>query len=452
MTGPDRPDDATGQIAVAPLPPELARALGTDRRRLAGWGTGLLLAGLGSLVGWAALAPIHSAAIAPGVVKVAGERKTIQHLEGGIVREILVREDQRVDTGDVLMLLDDLGARTRHSLLQGEHDAVSAELARLEAERDGRAGSPLFAPELLARRDDARIARLLDGEVQLLASRNAALRGQLDVLAQRQQQARERIAGREAEIAATRTKLGFITEELEGAKSLLEVGIYLKTRYWALKRAEADLEAEIGRLRADIAEARAQIGEAELRRLDLRNQQRRDASDRIQDLRARLRDLGERLAAADDALTRTRITAPQPGTVIGLQVHTRGGVIRPGAPIMDLVPRDERLLVEARIRPEDIDRVRRGMPAEVRFTAFNQRTTPVFPGEVMRVSADRFTDPTHGLAWYVAQVAIDAGQGAKLALQPGMPAEVYIVTGERTVLSYLVRPIREQIRRSMLEP
>jgi len=451
MNEPTRPQDPGVPVPPPTLSPELARALGDGRRRLPAWGTGLIVAGFGALAGWAALAPIQSAAVAPGVVKVAGERKTIQHLEGGIVREILVREDQRVDTGDVLVLLDDLTARTRHGLLQGEHDAVTAELARLEAERDGRA-SAAFPPELVARRDDPRIARLLEGEAQLLASRQAALQGQLDVLAQRQQQAREKIAGRETEIAATRTKLAFITEELEGAKSLLEVGIYLKTRYWALKRAEADLEAEIGRLGADIAEARAQIGEAELRRIDLRNQQRRDAADRIQDLRARLRDLGERLAAADDALARTRITAPQPGTVIGLQVHTRGGVIRPGAPILDLVPRDERLLVEARIRPEDIDRVRRGMPAEVRFTAFNQRTTPVFPGEVVRVSADRFTDPARGLAWYAAQVAIDAGRGAKLALQPGMPAEVYIVTGERTVLSYLVRPIREQIRRSMLEP
>jgi HlyD family type I secretion membrane fusion protein len=138
--------------------------------------------------------------------------------------------------------------------------------------------------------------------------------------------------------------------------------------------------------------------------------------------------------------------------VIGLRVHTRGGVIQPGAAILDIVPRDERLVVEARIRPEDIDRVHRGMAAEVRFTAFNQRTTPVFPAEVLRVSADRFTDSAQGQAFYVAQIGLDAQAGARLALQPGMPAEVYIVTGERTVLSYLVRPIREQIRRAMLEP
>jgi HlyD family type I secretion membrane fusion protein len=419
--------------------------------RLSRWGVGVVVVGFGALVAWAALAPVKSATLASGVVKVAGERKTVQHLEGGIVREILVKEDQKVDAGDPLVVLDDIAARTRQNLLQGERDALLAELARLEAERDGR-GAAAFPADLLARRDDPRIARLIDGETQLLASRKAALDGQIDVLAQRKKQSREKIAGREAESNATRTKLAYIGEELRGAESLLEVGIYLKTRYYALKRAEADLQAELGRLSADIAETQAQIGEADLRMIDLRNQQRREASDRLQDLRARLREISERLAAADDALARTRVTAPQPGTVIGLRVHTRGGVIQPGAAILEIVPRDERLVVEARIRPEDIDRVRRGMPAEVRFTAFNQRTTPVFPAEVLRVSADRFNDPSQGSSFYVAQVGLDAQAAARLTLQPGMPAEVYIVTGERTVLSYLVRPIREQIRRAMLEP
>jgi len=433
------------------LPADIDAAIAGREVRLSRWGMGVVIVGVGALAAWAALAPMKSATVATGVVKVAGERKTVQHLEGGIVREILVREDQRVDAGDPLVVLDDIAARTRQSLLQGERDALQAELARLDAERDGRA-SAAFPAELLARRDDPRIARLLDGEAQLLTSRQTALRGQLDVLAQRQQQAREKIAGREAEANATRTKLGYITEELRGAESLLEVGIYLKTRYYALKRAEADLHSDLGRLSADIAETRAAIGETELRMIDLRNQQRREAGDRIQDLRARLREVTERLAAADDALIRTRVIAPQPGTVIGLRVHTRGGVIQPGAAILDIVPRDERLVVEARIRPEDIDRVHRGMAAEVRFTAFNQRTTPVFPAEVLRVSADRFTDSAQGQAFYVAQIGLDAQAGARLALQPGMPAEVYIVTGERTVLSYLVRPIREQIRRAMLEP
>ena len=253
------------------------------------------------------------------------------------------------------------------------------------------------------------------------------------------------------ELATVRTKLGFITEEIRGAESLLETGMYLKTRYYALKRAEADLEGDIGRLGADISETRALIGESDLRILDLRNQQRKDANDRLQDLRSRLRDVAERGEAAADALSRIEIVAPLAGRVIDLQVHTRGGVIRPGASILDIVPTDDRLVVQARIAPEDIDRVHQGLPAEVRFTAFNTRTTPVYAGVVTRVSADRLTDLARGIAYYVAQIEINPGQLPTLALQPGMPAEVYIVTGQRTALAYVVKPIREQIRRGMLE-
>lgn len=421
-----------------------------SRRRVARWGAALVLFGVVGLGGWAAFSPISSAALAPGVVKVAGERKSVQHLEGGIVREIRVREDQRVSAGEVLLQLDDVAARSRHDALAAEHDALAAEFARWQAEREGRERI-VFDDALESRRADPVVARLLDGESRLHASRRAALAGQLEVLGQRQQQAREKIGGRRTELAATRVKLGYIAEEIAGAQSLLDSGMYLKTRYFALRRAEADLQADIGRAEADIAEASALISETALRMSDLRNQQRREADDRIQDLRARLRESAERLEAAAAVLARTRVVAPLPGTVIGLQAHTTGGVIRPGATILEIVPTDAPLVVEARIQPEDIDRVRQGMAAEVRFTAFNRRTIPVFPGSLTRVSADRLTDPARGQAYYLAQVQVDTGGRPDLVLQAGMPAEVYIVTGERTVLDYLVRPIREQMRRGMLE-
>jgi HlyD family type I secretion membrane fusion protein len=227
--------------------------------------------------------------------------------------------------------------------------------------------------------------------------------------------------------------------------------MYTKTRYFALKRAEADLHGDTGRLRADIAETMALNGETELRIMDMRNQFQKDASDKLQGVRASLVEVTERLNAAADSLLRTGLVAPQAGTVIGLQVHTVGGVVRPGATLLDIVPKDDRMIVEAHVRPEEIDLVHKGLPAEVRFTAFNSRTTPVFAGRVSRVSADRFTDPSRGQAYYVAQVEIDPKQVANLTLQPGMPAEVYIVTGERTALDYLTRPIREQVQRGMLE-
>jgi membrane fusion protein, epimerase transport system len=430
---------------------EFSSAMEKSRRRLVTAGGLVLVLGFGGLGAWSALAPLKSAALAPGVVKVASERKTVQHLEGGIVKEILVKEGQEVRAGQVLVRLDDLNARARHSTLQAAHDSLSAEFARLEAERDGLA-TLVFPPGLAQRKADPRVARLLDGETQLFASHRAAMRGQVDVLRQRKQQNEEKITGRKTQAESTQTKLDYVAEEIKGAETLLEIGMYTKTRYYALKRAEADLQGDTGRLRAEIAETRALNGETDLRIMDLRNQMRKDASDRLQDVRAKLDDLNERLDSAADTLARSEIVARQSGTIIGLQIHTLGGVVKPGAAILDIVPKDDKMIVEAHVRPEEIDKVHKGLPAEVRFTAFNARATPVFPGRVSRVSADRFTDPHSGAAFYVTQIEMDPTQVAALTLQPGMPAEVYILTGERTALDYILKPIKDQMHRGMLEP
>jgi multidrug efflux pump subunit AcrA (membrane-fusion protein) len=240
--------------AAARLDHDLARS----SRRLMLTGSLSLLFGAGALGSWAALAPLTTAALANGYVKVAGERKTIQHLEGGIVRDILVREGQTVSKGQVLLRLVDVTARARQALLMMEHDALLAEFARLEAERDNRP-SPVFSETLIARRQNDAVSRLLAGELNLFNSRRAAFVGQVDVLEQRKRQAREKIDGRLSEIAATRTQLDFILEELRGAESLLEQGMYLRTRYYALKRTEANLEGTIARLTADVAEAQAHL-------------------------------------------------------------------------------------------------------------------------------------------------------------------------------------------------
>ena len=429
---------------------DFSQTLNASRRWLITVGGMVLLLGFGGLGAWAALAPLKSAALASGVVKVASERKTLQHLEGGIVKEILVKEGQEVEAGQVLIRLDDINARARYAMLQSGHDALSAEMTRLEAERDNL--STLIFPEaLLARIDDPRVARLLEGETQAFSSRRAATQGQINVLQQRKRQNEEKITGRETQMAATQTKLDYVSKEISGAEKLMEIGMYTKPKYFALKRAEADLSGDSGRLSAEIAETRALNGETDMRIIDMRNQIRREASDRLQDVRAKLDTTKEQLDAAADALARTELVARQPGTVLGLQVHTLGGVIKPGAPILDIVPSNDRMVVEARVRPEEIDQVHKGLPAEVRFTAFNSRNTPVFPGKVTSVSADRFTDPARGLAYYVAQVEVDPKQVSNLTLQPGMPAEVHIVTGERTALDYIMKPIRDQIQRGMLE-
>ncbi len=429
---------------------DFAQEIDKSRQRMVFMGAIVLTVGFGSLGAWAAFAPMKSAALAQGVVKVASERKTVQHLEGGIVQDILVKEDQEVAAGEILVRLDDINARTRYDMLQGGYDALAAEFARLEAERDERP-SLLFPEDLLKRIDDPKVANLLEGEQRLFLSRREGVQGQINVLRQRKQQNGEKIGGRQTQMAATRTKLDYIKEEIKGAESLMEVGMYTKTRYFALRRAEADLNSDIGRLQADIAETRALNGETDLRIMDLRNQLQTEINNKLQEIRLKLDDIRERRDAAKYALARSEIVAPQAGRVIGLQVHTIGGVIKPGGAILDIVPKDDKMIVEARIRPEDIDLVHKELPAEVRFTAFNSRTTPVFPGKVVRVSADRFTDPNRGIPFYLAQIEIDPKHVSNLTLQPGMPAEVYIVTGERTALDYLTRPIRDQIHRGMLE-
>jgi HlyD family type I secretion membrane fusion protein len=428
----------------------LERGLARSSRRLMLTGSLSLVVGVGALGAWATLAPLTTAALANGYVKVAGERKTIQHLEGGIVREILVREGQTVSKGQVLLRLVDVTAKARLALLMVERDALLAEMGRLEAERDGRP-TPIFSDVLMARRQDDGVARLIAGELNLFNSRRASFVGQIEVLEQRKRQAREKIEGRLSEIASTRTQLEFILEELRGAESLLEQGMYLRTRYYALKRTEANLEGMIARLSADVAEAQAQVGETDLRILDLRNQLSREVNDRLQDIRAKLRDLAERVDAAADVLARTEIVAPDAGTVIGLQAHTAGGVVAAGAPILQIVPNDDRLVVEAQVQLQDINRIWPGMPAEVRFSAFNSRATPVFAARVSRVSPDRFVDPARQRAYFVAQVEIDRSLAGAIELQPGMPAEVYFVEGKRTPLDYLVKPVREQLRRAMTE-
>lgn len=429
---------------------DLFPSVDQSRKRFIWAGILVIALGFGVLGIWAAVAPLKSAALASGVVKVAGERKSIQHLEGGIVKEINVFEDQQVVKDQVLVRLDDTVAKARHSLLQGQHDVLLAEIARLESERD-RLPEIAFPEELLDRIDDPRVENLVTGEQMLFESRREAMNGQIRVLSQRKQQYQEKIAGRQAQMQAIKIRREYVSEEIKGAEELMKIGMYLKPKYYALKSNEADLEGDMGKLRAEVAESRELIGETELRIMDIRNQAMKENIDRLQQLRANLNDSGERLSAAADSLARTQIRAPLDGTIIGLQVHTIGGVVKPGETIVDIVPKNDKLIVEAHVRTDDIDVVHKDLPAEVRFTALNWRTAPVMKGKVTRVSADRFTDQNSGQAYYVAQIEIDPRSAPKVRLYPGMPAEVFVVTGERTALEYLMKPIVDQMQRGMLE-
>ncbi len=407
----------------------------------------------GLVGGWSALAPLTSAAVASGVVKVDSNRKTVQHLEGGIIEEIKVKNDDRVAVGDVLVRLDAAQSHASWALLRGQQNALKALEARLIAERDG-APAIAFDADLMARRGTPEVAEILAGQESVFATRRKTLAGQVDILHQRQNQLNAEIASRRAQLAAAERQKALIGEEIAGVAALVQKGLERRARLLGLKRQQASLEGARGEQLGLIARARQQIGEAELQIINRRNGQINEVVAELSEVQVRLGELEERLVASRDVLARRDIVSPIAGVVVDLRYFTSGGVIRPGDPILDIVPQHDQLVIEAQIRPLDIDVVKPGLAARVRLTAFKQRTTPTLQGRVVYVSADRLTDPRTGIPYFTARVEIPASELARLdgvKLYPGMPAEVMVVTGARTALEYLVDPLRESLQRAFRE-
>ncbi len=417
-------------------------------------GAATVVLGLGGFLIWAATAPLSSAALAPGIVKVDGNRKTVQHLEGGIIAELLVREGQRVAFGQPLLRLDNLEARALHQTLDGQTVALQAQEARLLAERDGLADL-LFPAELEARRGEPRVAETLEGQARIFESRKAILDGQIGVVDQRIAQLRAQIAALEAQLVAGAEQLAFIREEIAGVNELVAKGLERRPRLLALRRTAAHIAGQQGDLQGRIAQAREGIAEAELQIINLRKARVEEASMELREVQTRRLELVERLPAAAAAVGRREVTAPQAGVVLNLRHHTVGGVVAPGQPILDLVPEHEPLIIEARVSPGDIDQVRAGLSAKVVLPAFKQRTTPQLEGGVVRVSADVLSDERTGRTYYTAQVAVEPRELERLpgiTLQPGMPAEVIIESEARTLLDYLIQPITDSFRHAFREP
>ncbi len=407
----------------------------------------------GILGGWAAQARLDSAAIAPGVVAVETKRKTVQHLEGGIVGEILVRDGDRVHAGQVLIRLDDTRPRATLELLRGRYMGAQALKARLIAERDHRE-EIVFPEPLLGQRDDPKGAEIIDGQINIFETRRQSLSGQTAILRQRMARYREEIHGLEGVITAEETQLRLIDEEITGVKKLLEKGLAQKPRLLALQRKQAEINGERSRNQASIARANQSIAETRLRITNLDTARIDEVVQELRDAQTLLFDLVEEIRTAEDVLRRTAILAPLDGVVVDLKVFTSGGVITSGEPLLDIVPSADRLVVEAQIDPDDIDVVRVGLPARVQFTAFNRRHLVPVKGVVTSVSADRLVDERSGLPYYLARIELaddlpEALEG--ISLYPGMQAEVMIVTGERTVLDILVQPIAQSFNRAFRE-
>ncbi len=418
--------------------------------------TGFLIIALfiGGFVAWAGVAPLQSAAIAPGSVNLDTYRKTVQHLEGGIVDEILVREGAQVAAGQVLIRLDDTTPRASLELLHGRWLVASALEARLTAERDGLDGVR-YPEDLTGRLDDPKTRQILEGQDNIFQARREALRSQVAILAQRAAEYSEEIAGIAGQIRSETEQLALVEEELADVQTLFDKGFARKPKLLQLQRRVAEIEGNRNLHQAQIARARQSIGETRMRAADLKTTRLNQVVEELRKAQAELYDLNERLRAAEDVLARTEIRAPLDGIVVDLRVHSAGGVIASGAPLLDIVPQEERLVVEAKIDPKDIDVVREGLEAQVRFTAFNQRHRAPAAGRLTSISADLLTDEASGQSYYLARVELvveDAGAAAELAaLHPGMQAEVMIVTGARTALDYLLEPLMLSLNRAFRE-
>ncbi|HET9025045.1 MAG TPA: HlyD family type I secretion periplasmic adaptor subunit [Burkholderiaceae bacterium] len=414
------------QMRVVALPLALALALGAA---------------------WSAAAPLAGAIVARAQVKVELNRKTVQHQEGGIVREILVREGQHVRAGDLLVVVHDPRRDADLGLLQDQLRAALVRRARAEAEA-------ALRPDFTASADPAAVEHLAR-EHGLFEARRRTLDEHIASLQDQVRDAQAQTAALETQIEATDTSSSLAAEELDTNEKLARQGFVHRTRILALQRNVADYRARGGEHRSEFASARQRIGELRTRIAQARNTYQSQAADELKEASAKVRELQERLRPSEDQVERQRVRSPVDGRVMAIRVSAVGEAIGPREPILDVVPTQEKLVVEARIRPEDIDYLRNDPPAEVRLTAFDARTTPLLPGKVVFVSPDRVTRPETGESWFVATVEVDAAalkDRPEIRLHAGMPAEVYVTTAERTLFEYLVKPLGIFASRAMREP
>lgn len=416
-------------------------------------GTILLGGTLGAFGLWAGLAPLSSAAIAPGVVAVSGSNKQIQHLEGGLVKALHVREGDRVAAGQVLLELDPTKAASQVEILRGQLDSTLALEARLLAERDG-SEQVEFPAYLLDRAANADVAAILNGQRTLFEARRNAQEGQITILQQRRAQALEQIGGLRSQAESQEEQLVLIKDELKGLKELLSKGYAPKTRILALEREASRLTGERGKLLGEIAQTQQVLGETDLQMIQVKKTFQEQVATELREAQIELYDLRERMRAAEDVLNRTTVVAPNSGLVVDMKVHTLGGVIPAGEPLMQIVPDQDELVVEAHLQVTDVDQVKIGMPADIKFSAFRQATTPVIHGEVTTVSADRLTDQRTGQPYYAVRITVPEEELRRLEglqIMPGMPADAFIKTGEQTLFTYLLQPFTQVVERSFRE-
>ena len=425
----------------------------TSVKSYVAFGFATLIFLIGGMGGWAATTDLAGAVLAPGTVVVAGNVKKIQHPTGGVVGQIFVKNGDHVKTGEILVRLDETMTRASLQVITRQMDELMGRISRLRAERDD-ADSVIFPDELLKRTADPAIAQMLTGEKTHFESRVGTRASQKSQLGERIAGLEEEIAGLVTQAAAKTREIDLIAKELTGLETLEAKQLVPTTKINALRREGARLDGEKANLQAAAGTSRGKIAEIEMQRIGIDQEAKSEVVKELREAEGKFSELGERRIAAEDQLRRIDLKSPVDGLVHQLTVFTVGGVINPADPLMLIVPEGDRLLIEARIAPQDIDQARSHEEATIRLTAFNQRTTPTVNGKVIHVAADLTHDQQNNVSYYIARIEIPDSEMKKidgLKLVPGMPADVQIVTTARTALSYLTRPIEDQFAKAFKE-
>ncbi|MBN9458094.1 MAG: HlyD family type I secretion periplasmic adaptor subunit [Bosea sp.] len=432
---------------------ELPERPRSETAKLVRWGAALVLVLFGIFGLWAATVPLASAVIAPGVVKVLSRHRAVQHLEGGIVKAILVQEGEQAERGQLLARLDTTQIEANLGVLETKLFADLATVARLEAEQAGAA--EIAFPDELQNNTTSREARsAMAAQLSEFAARATSLQGERKLIDQQIAQLEDAIRGFQSGSEGLARQLSYLQEEIKDSDFLLAKGLARKPRVLALKRTQADVEARIAANASSLAQSRGKIAELEDRRRQTSYAWLEDIAKQSHATRERISDTRYRIAAAQDMLRRSEIRAPEAGTIVGLNTRSLNAVLNPRETLLDIVPTQDRLVVEGEVKPSDRNEVRLGQPARVRVLAFNSRRTPMFIGAVTMVTADALVDPRSGKPFYKAEV--DLRQTPELgpyfaSLQPGMPVEIFVETGHRTFAEYLLEPLMLRVRRAFRE-
>jgi len=439
----------SGSALVEPVIPKLSSVV----RRPARVGVAIIMVFLAGSLGWASVAPLAAGAVAAGVISPDGSRRTVQHLEGGIIREIKAKDGDDVVAGQVLIVLQATQASAMNDMLTEQVQTLMAARARLLAEQAGKA-EIVFPAELLTTKS-AHVEAMLQGQTSLFEKRRAAFLAQVEILENRVSQYKEQIGALKSQVESASTQISLITDELKGKISLFKRGLTTKSEVLRLERAKAALYGEHGQHVGAIAEVMQRLDELATQKISLEADRAQEISTDLETLRTEFGEVSEKLNSSRDILERTTIVAPVGGKVVNSRFKTTGGVIRAGEAILDIVPTGERLLIDVRISPSDIDIVRPQLPAIIHLTAYSSRGLPRIDGYVRDVSADSIVDQVTGQSFFLARVEVlkeDLSRiGDDYILLAGMPAEVMIVTGERTVMNYLLEPFLAAFRRGLRE-